>query len=65
MGSLGSSENGLVVDGIAAADALADYEHPVSVEKVRMLLYHACQHILAAALHGCSSSSSSSSSISM
>jgi hypothetical protein len=34
MGSLSTSEDGLVVDGIAA-DALADYEHPVSVDKVR------------------------------
>jgi hypothetical protein len=34
MGSLSNSEEGPVLDGIAA-DALADYEHPVSVEKVR------------------------------
>jgi hypothetical protein len=33
MGSLGSSDDGLVVDGVAA-DALADYKHPISVEKV-------------------------------
>lgn len=38
MGSLGSSEEGLVADGVAA-DALADYEHPVSVEKFRKLGY--------------------------
>uniref|UniRef100_A0A383V780 Tyrosine decarboxylase n=1 Tax=Tetradesmus obliquus TaxID=3088 RepID=A0A383V780_TETOB len=38
MGSLGSSEEGLVADGVAA-DALADYQHPVSVEKFRKLGY--------------------------
>ncbi|WIA32960.1 hypothetical protein OEZ86_006125 [Tetradesmus obliquus] len=38
MGSLGNSEEGLGVDGVAA-DALADYEHPVSVEKFRKLGY--------------------------
>ncbi|KAF6264901.1 aromatic-aminoacid decarboxylase [Scenedesmus sp. NREL 46B-D3] len=38
MGSLGSREDGLALDGVPA-DALADYEHPVSVEKFRKLGY--------------------------
>lgn len=58
MGSLGSREDGLALDGVPA-DALADYEHPVSVEKVR---YYAAVPMAApqqAASHGSSSSNSS------